>query len=367
VAVSDLYEVLGVSREASQDEIRKAFRKLARQYHPDLNGGDPEAERPFKEINLAYETLSDPVKRRQYDTYGGEGFTPDMFGLGDIGDLFDAFFGRSPFGSTRTGRRRTRVRRGRDLHAVMALTFEEAAFGTRKEVEVESLRSCQRCGGNGAEPGTFPSRCSQCGGSGEISDVRRSVFGTVMTSRPCGTCEGTGEEIATPCRECRGEGLVPVVQPVTVEVPAGVSDGLELRVDAAGEDGRQGGSAGDLYLTLRVRPHAVFERSGADLVAVLDLPVTAAMLGTDVQVETLDGPEVVRVPSGTRAGDVIRLRGRGAAHLGRRGRGDLLLRVDLDVPEKLSRSERTAVERLAEVRGESPGRDPLPGRLRPAR
>jgi molecular chaperone DnaJ len=363
VAASDLYEVLGVSREASQEEIKRAFRRLARQYHPDVNGGDPEAERRFKEINLAYETLSDPAKRRQYDTYGGEGFTPDAF-MGDIGDLFEAFFGPSPFGA-RPGRRRTRARRGRDLQAALTLTFEEAAFGATKEVEVESLRTCERCGGNASEPGTFPTRCSACGGSGELSDVRRSVFGTVMTSRPCTTCQGTGQEIASPCRACGGEGRVPVVQPVTVEVPGGVTDGMELRVDAAGEDGREGGSTGDLYLSLRVAPHQVFERSGADLVATLEVPLTVAMLGGDLRIDTLDGPEMVRVPPGTRAGHVFRLRGRGAAHLGRRGRGDLLVRVDLDVPARLSRRERAAAAELAELRGERPGDEPLPGRLRP--
>ena len=363
MAASDLYEVLGVSREASPDEIKKAFRRLARQFHPDVNGGDPEAERRFKEINLAYETLSDPVKRRHYDAYGGEGFTPDAF-MGDVGDLFEAFFGRSPFGA-RTGRRRTRARRGRDLQTTLTLTFEEAAFGAKKEVEVQSLRTCERCSGNGSEPGTFPTRCSACGGSGEVSDVRRSVFGTVMTSRPCTTCEGTGQEIASPCRECGGDGRVRVAQPVTVEVPGGVTDGMELRVDAAGEDGRQGGSTGDLYLSLRVAPHPVFERSGADLVAVLEVPLTVAMLGGEMRIDTLDGPEVIRVSPGTRSGQVFRLRGRGAAHLGRRGRGDLLVQVDLDVPSRLSRREREAVARLAEVRGERPGGEPLPGRLRP--
>ena len=364
MARSDLYDVLGVTREASPEDIKKAYRRLARRFHPDVNGGDPEAERRFKEINLAYQTLSDPARRRQYDTYGGEGFTPDAF-MGDIGDLFETFFGRSPFGSTRTGRRRTRARRGADLHTVLGLTFEEAAFGAKKELEVESLRTCERCGGNGSEPGTFPSRCATCGGSGEISDVRRSVFGTVMTSRPCTTCEGTGEEIASPCKECRGEGRIPATQSVSVEVPAGVVDGTELRVEAMGEDGRQGGYAGDLYLTLRVAPHPLFERDGHDIVTILALPLTAAMLGADVSVDTLDGPEVVRIPAGTRAGQVIRLRGRGAGNLGRRGRGDLVIRVDLEVPERLGRKERAVVEQLADLRDERPGRDPLPGRLRP--
>jgi molecular chaperone DnaJ len=366
VAERDLYEVLGVTREASQEEIKKAYRRLAREHHPDVNQGNPEAERRFKEINLAYQTLSDPARRRQYDLFGGEGLTPDMFGFGsDIGDIFEAFFGGSPFGRTRTGRRRTRARRGADLHTVLDLTFVEGAFGARKEVRVESLKTCDRCGGNGSEPGTFPTRCSACGGSGEISDVRRSVFGTVMTAHPCPTCGGTGEEISSPCTACRGAGRTPGAQTVTVEVPPGVVDGMDLRVEGGGEDGRQGAAGGDLYLTLRVEPHPVFRRQGPDLVTVLELPVTVALLGGDLEIDTLDGPEVVRVRPGTRAGEVIRLRGRGAGNMGRRGRGDLLIQVDLAVPERLSRAERGLVQQLAELRQERAGSDPLPGRLRP--
>jgi molecular chaperone DnaJ len=366
VADRDLYEVLGLTREASQEDIKKAYRRLAREHHPDVNQGNPDAERRFKEINLAYQTLSDPARRRQYDMFGGEGLSPDMYGfMGDIGDIFEAFFGRSPFGRTRTGRRPTRARRGGDLHAVLDLTFEEAAFGAEKEVRVESLRTCETCGGTGCRPGTFPSRCSTCGGSGEVSDVRRSVFGTVMTSRACGTCEGTGEEIASPCQTCRGEGRVPSVQTVAVQVPGGVGDGMELRIEAGGEDGRQGGPGGDLYLTLRVEPHPIFERRGQDVVAVLELPLTVATLGGELEVPTLDGPEVVRVPAGTRAGELIRLRGRGAGNLGRRGRGDLVLQVDLAVPQRLGRKERALLEELADLQGERPGRDPLPAHLRP--
>jgi molecular chaperone DnaJ len=363
MAQRDLYEVLGVTQDATQDEIKRAYRRLAREHHPDVNHHDPEAELRFKEINLAYQTLSDPARRRQYDLYGGEGLSPDMFGFGDISDIFEAFFGPSPFGRARTGGRRTRVARGRDLHRVLELDFEEAVFGATKEVRVDTLELCDRCGGSGAEPGTAPSRCTTCGGSGEVSDVRRSVFGTVMTSRMCGTCEGTGEEIASPCRTCRGAGRVPAQQTVSVEVPAGVSDGMDLRIEAAGEDGRAGGPTGDLYLTLSVRPHAVFDRRGADLVSVLELPLTAAVLGAEVEVDTLDGPARVRVPPGTRAGAVIEVRGRGVPHLGRRGRGDLLLQVDLDIPERLGRKERDLLRSLAEMRGEAGA--PLRGRLRP--
>src|ERR671914_380100 len=337
MAQRDLYEVLGVSRDATQEDL--------------------------KEVNLAYETLSDPAKRRQYDLFGGQGLTPDMFsfGLGDLSDIFEAFFGPSPF--TRRGGRRTRAVRGRDLHVVLELDFEEAAFGTKREVRVESLETCRRCSGTGCEPGTHPSRCTTCGGSGEVSDVRRSVFGTVMTSRTCATCQGTGQEIASPCRECRGGGRIPTQQTVSVEVPAGVSDGMDLRIEGGGEDGRGGGPSGDLYLTLAVRPHPVFDRRGQDLVCLLELPMTAAALGAEVEVETLDGPATLKVPPGTRAGSVLRLRGKGLPHVGRRGRGDLLLRVDLDVPLRLARNERELLESLADLRDERSR--PLRGRLRP--
>jgi len=360
MAKRDLYDVLGVSHDATQEDIRRAYRRLARAHHPDVNR-DPEAERRFKEVNLAYQTLSDPAKRRQYDLFGGEGLSPDMFGFGDLTDIFEAFFGPSPFGRTRVGRR-TRATSGRDLRVILPLTFEEAVFGTSKDVQVDQLQVCERCGGTGCEPGTHPSRCTTCGGSGEVSDVRRSVFGTVMTSRTCATCEGTGEEIASPCRSCRGAGRLPAAQEVTVEVPAGVADGMELRMEGGGEDGRAGGRPGDLYLALSVDPHPSLERDGQDLVAVLELPLTAAVIGADVEVDTLDGPATVKVPPGTRAGSVLRIRGKGVPHLGRRGRGDLLLRVDLDVPSKLGREERRLLEELAEHRGE---RGPLRGRLRP--
>lgn len=365
MAERDLYEVLGLSREATQDDIRKTYRRLAREHHPDVNHQDPDAERRFKEVNLAYQTLSDPAKRRQYDLFGGEGLSPDMFSFGDLGDIFEAFFGSSPFTRSRTRRRPSRTGRGRDLYMILELDFEEAAFGATREVRVDRLEACGLCAGTGAEPGTGPSRCTTCGGSGEVSDVRRSVFGTVMTSRTCVTCEGTGEEIASPCGRCRGAGLVPGVGTVPVEVPAGVTDSMDLRIEGAGEDGRGGGHPGDLYLTVAVRPHAVFDRQGQDLVCVLELPLTAAVLGAEVDVDTLDGPATVRVDPGTAPGTVLRLRGKGIPNLGRRGRGDLLIQVDLQVPGRLPRKERELVENLANLRGERPG--PLKGRLHPPR
>jgi molecular chaperone DnaJ len=359
----DLYQVLGVPRDATQDDIKRAFRRLAREHHPDVNHGDPDAEHRFKEVSVAYETLSDPRRRQQYDVFGGEGFTPDMFGfMGDVSDIFEAFFG-SPFGRrTDTARRRTRRERGADLRAVVDLTFEEAAFGAQREIAVESHDACPRCEGSGSEPGTHPTRCPQCAGSGQVSDVRRSMFGTVMTSRACPRCEGTGEEIESPCRECRGEGRVPKRRTVRVEIPAGVADGMELRVEGGGQGGRLGGPPGDLSIRVDVEPHPVFERHGQDLLCTLDLPLALALLGGEVEIETLDGRERLRIPAGTRAGMGFRVRGAGLPHVGRRGRGDLLVRADIDVPDRLSRKERAAAEELARLQGIDGS--PIAGRLR---
>ncbi len=349
----DLYAVLGVPPGASDDQIKRAYRKLARELHPDVNK-DPEAERRFKQVNAAYETLKDPMRRRQYDLFGAAGgATPDFFPFGDMGDIFDAFFGGG-FGGRRTrSRRRTRMERGNDLFVPLTLSFEEAVFGTTKEVAVDSLVECERCGGTGCQPGTHPSRCARCGGSGEIQDVARSVFGTVMTARPCTVCEGTGEEIAAPCKTCRGEGRVPKKETYTVEVPAGVADGMELRVAGGGQEGRQGGRSGDLYVSLRVKPHPIFERRGQDLVCAMTVSMSQAALGADVEIPTVDGDgERFHLEPGTQSGMVLRLRGRGIPHIGRRGRGDMFVTVRVDIPASLSKEERALLERLAEIRGE---------------
>jgi len=360
----DLYEVLGVSRDATPEDIKKAYRRLAREFHPDVSA-DPEAEHKIKEINLAYQTLSDPRKRQQYDMYGGRGFTQDMFNVGDISDIFEMFFGGSPFGGRRS--RGPRVARGADGHAALGLTFEEAAFGARKEIEIDRLTLCDACAGTGAAPGSAPVGCRHCGGTGEVSDVRRSVFGTVMTSRTCSVCGGSGQEIADPCPTCRGDGRVPETRSVSVEVPAGVADGMDLRVEGVGEQGHRGAPPGDLYLTLRVEPHPVFERRGQDLVAILDVPLTQAVLGADLAIETLDGPETVKIPPGLDPGTVIRLPGRGVPNIGRRGRGDLYLECAVDIPSSPSRKERALIEQLAELRSETTGKGAGPGTLRKPR
>jgi molecular chaperone DnaJ len=357
--VQDLYGLLGVAPGASEEEIKRAYRKLARELHPDVNQ-DPAAAERFKLVAAAYEVLSDPTRRRQYDTYGS-GAAPDLFPFGDI---FDVFFGGG-FGGRRTARpRRTRARRGGDVFAEVSLDLQEAAFGVRREIPIDSLETCSRCQGNGCEPGTHPTRCSRCGGSGEVQDVQRSIFGTIMTARTCTTCEGTGQEIRERCSECGGDGLVSRRQVVTVEVPAGVSEGMELRVSEAGDSGRLGGPTGDLYVAVRVAPHPLFERRGHDLHAVLDVTMTQAALGAEFEVPTLDGTERVRVQPGTQSGTDIRLRGHGIPHLGRRGRGDLFLTVLVHTPEGIKRQERELLEQLAQLRGEELGRKSAPATLR---
>ncbi len=351
--VRDLYAILGVPASASQEEIRKAYRRLARELHPD-SSRDPSTEDRFKEVSAAYEILSDPERRRQYDLYGQGG--PDVFPFGDIGEIFEAFFGPGTFGRRRQATRRSRIRRGEDARVGLELSFLDAAFGVRREVVIEALQRCDRCDGSGAEPGTGPIRCRTCGGSGHVQEVRRSIFGTVMTERACGTCEGTGEQVESRCDRCRGEGRVVGTRTVPVEVPAGVSDGIELRIPGQGHAGRAGGPPGDLFVGLAVRGSDVFERRGQDLFAVLEVPMVQAALGAAFEVETLDGVERVRVDPGTESGTVVKLRAKGIPFLGRRGRGDLFLTVQVQTPRDLEREQRRLLEQLAEMRGEPAGR-----------
>ena len=351
--IRDLYEILGVPRDASQEDIKRAYRRLAREHHPDVSQSH-DAEDRFKEIAGAYEILSDPEKRGQYDRFG-EGGT-GAFPFGDVADIFEAFFGSGGFGRRQTATRRTRVQRGEDVFSTARLTFEEAAFGAHRDLKVERLEACDLCGGSGAEPGTTPTRCRTCGGAGQVQDVRRSIFGTVMTARPCAACEATGEEILARCGPCLGNGRVAAVREVPVDVPAGVAEGLELRVSGAGHAGRAGGPAGDLYLSIGVEDHPVFERRGQDLFAVLEVPMVQAALGAELELETLDGTEQIELEPGTASGTVFRVKGKGMANLGRRGRGDLFVTVHVQTPEELSREERKLLEQLAALRGQAAGK-----------
>ena len=348
----DLYDVLGVPRDASDDDIRKAYRRLARELHPDVSA-DPETEERFKEVAGAYEILSDPEKRARYDAFGTAG--PGGQPFADISDIFETFFGQGGFGGFGGSRRRgprTRTRRGEDVGVLLRLSFEEAAFGVRREVQLERLETCDRCLGNGAEPGTAPIACRTCGGTGEVQSVRRSVFGTLMTASPCGTCQGTGQEIPDRCETCLGQGRLRRPATVTVDIPAGVSDGMELRVAGNGHAGISGGSNGDLFVRLDVDEATRFDRRGQDLYAVLDITVTQASLGGEVGIAGIDGDERVRIEAGTESGTIVRLKGKGVPNLNRRGRGDLYVTLHVLTPKGLSREERQLLARLAELRGE---------------
>jgi len=362
---ADYYDLLGVTRSASEDEIKKAYRKLARELHPDANPGDPTAEERFKEVTLAYETLRDPERRRRYDMFGPEGVRGSGAGGGGgagdpfagfstagFGDIFDAFFGGgSPFGGGAGGRRGGPVRGG-DAEIRMVLDFEEAVFGAQKEIEVRLPLTCATCSGSGARPGTTPTTCSQCQGSGEVRRVRQSILGQMVTASPCPRCGGMGEEIASPCADCRGDGRVVEERSLLVDVPAGVDDGATLRLTGRGAAGPRGGPSGDLYVHIAVRPHPRFTREGYDLLHELHIPMTQAALGTHLPFETLDGSEDLVIPAGTQSGRVFRLRGRGVPHVDGRGRGDLLVRIAVDTPVDLSRSQEELLRQFAAERGE---------------
>ena len=350
----DFYEVLGVSRSATDDDIKRAYRELARRFHPDSNRDDPEAEERFKEVTIAYETLRDPERRRRYDvvgdsggrTTGGPAGANDPFGFGD---LFDAFFGGDPFGRQRGGP----PTRGPDAEAVIELTLQEAAFGATHTIEARLPVECPRCDGSGCEPGTFPTRCDVCGGEGEVRQVRRSILGQIMTSSPCGVCAGTGRRILTQCKDCRGDGRVMAQRTIDVDVPAGVDDGTRLRLAGRGAAAARGGPPGDLYVTIRVAATNDFERHGDDLLAIRRIGIAQAALGTELEIEALDGAHTVSVPPGTQPGQLFRIKGAGVPSLRGRGRGDLLVRVDVEVPTKLDDEEAELLHRLADHRGEA--------------
>jgi molecular chaperone DnaJ len=368
----DFYKVLGVDKKASQEEIKKAFRKLARQYHPDRNPGDKAAEEKFKEVNQAYETLSDAQKRKQYDELsrlgafgpgggfrpgqgGFQGFDPGMFrqggyqqfDMGDLGDLFSNLFGGA---AARGGRgRAARPERGADLPADVTISFDDALRGVEVRVPVNKPDVCQTCHGSGAKPGTTPKICPQCQGRGVLSENQ----GFFALSQPCPRCGGNGTVIEEPCPTCAGSGVVEQTRRYTVKVPAGVKEGTRIKLKGKGEAGTRGGQPGDLYVVTHVEPSTLFERSGADV--VLEVPVTfaEAALGATVRIPTPGGGRVaVKVPAGTQDGRTLRVRGKGAPKLGGGGHGDLLARVRIVVPAKLSKNERELVEKLGKSQGD---------------
>lgn len=351
--MADFYEILEVPRDASAEDIKKAYRRLARQYHPDANPGDEEAEHRFKELAAAYEVLSDPDKRARYDRVGSAGFDfSDPFGSGEgLGDLFDAFFGAgSPFQGR--GRGPSGPPRGPDLEVGLTLEFADAVFGVTSEVKVRTAEACGECEATGAAPGSAPTTCSECGGAGEVRSVRQTMLGQIVSASPCRTCGGSGEVIPEPCPACSGEGRIVTEKSFDVDVPAGVDDGATLRLSGRGAVGPRGGAAGDLYVRVRVVPHPGFERQGDDLVHHLAVPVTQAVLGAEIELETLEGTETLTIPAGTQPGRVFRLRGRGVPHLRGRGRGDLLVVADVEVPVQLDEVSERLFRELAGHREE---------------
>jgi molecular chaperone DnaJ len=345
-----------VPRNASADEIKKAYRKLARELHPDLNPS-PEAQERFKEVTAAYEVLSDPQKREIVDL-GGDPLSPGAgagAGAGPFGgfaDIMDAFFG----GATGGRGPRSRIRPGADALVHLDLELSETAFGISRELTLDTAVLCTTCQGAGTAAGTHPETCQTCNGRGEVQSVQRSFLGQLVTSRPCPECGGVGTRIRHPCPDCAGEGRVRARRTITVKVPAGVEDGMRLRLSGEGEIGPGGGPPGDLYVEIRQRPHEVFTRDGDDLHCKVTLPMTAAALGTTVKFETLDGTETLTVKPGTQSGSVVTLRARGVPHLSRSvGRGDLHVHLEVETPARLDAEQERLLRELASLRGEEAG------------
>jgi len=361
----DYYEVLGVDREADETTIKKSFRRLARELHPDVNAHDPEAEEKFKEAAEAYEVLSDAERRRTYDAYGHEGlksggFSPNFEGFGSISDLFSAFFGQgggfdSAFGGTRM---RGGAVQGGDVGLAVAITLGEAASGTSVEVSYDATASCETCHGNGAEPGTPIVTCDRCNGAGQIQAVQRTRFGQMVRTALCDKCGGDGRIAEQPCHTCDGRGMVAGARRVKVDIPAGIDDGQRLRFTGRGHAGERGGPAGDLYVVVRVKEDERFIRDREDLATVIDVAAPLAALGTTIQVPTLDGDVPLDVPAGTQPGETIVMSGRGLPPLGRGRTGDLRVVINVVIPRRLNRKQRDLLEELASSLSEDNLREP---------
>lgn len=346
----DYYEVLGLDRSASEDEIKRAFRTLAFQYHPDRNREDG-AEKRFKEVNEAYEVLSDPEKRATYDRFGqvGEGFGRGFgdFDMRGFGDIFDAFFGGAGT-ATRRG-----PQRGADVAHSVAISFEEAVFGCEKEVEIWRIENCGRCQGIGSEPGSQPSRCPECNGTGQVRRVHRSVFGRFVNATTCDRCGGDGRLISNPCSQCRGAGKEKKMRKIMVNIPAGVDDGSQIRLSREGNAGSRGGDSGNLYIAISVGEHPFFKRRGDDILYDLPVNFAQAALGDDVEVPTVDSPVTLKVPPGTQAGRLFRLKEKGVPHLRGGGRGDEMVMVHVVTPGALNEEQRRLFQELAKTLGEA--------------
>lgn len=351
----DYYEVLGVTKTAAEADIKKAYRQLAKQYHPDLNPGDKSAEAKFKEVNEAYEVLSDSDKKAKYDQFGHAGVDPNFgaggFGSGfggfdmggfDLGDLFGQFFGGG-FGGAGSRNNPNAPRRGQDVSATVNLSFEEAAKGVKKEISYRRIETCSECSGSGAQKGTTPITCSECGGTGSVRVNQRSAFGVIQTQRTCEHCHGTGKIIEHACGKCDGKGMVRVTRNYTVDIPAGIDESVILNVRGQGNSGINGGPDGNLNLQVHIRPHPIFEREGYDVWCDMPITFVQAALGAAVQVPTLDGKVNLTIPEGSQPGDVHILKGKGIARMQGRGKGDEHVRLTIEIPRNLNEQQKSVL------------------------
>ena len=359
----DYYEVLGVSRGASEDEIKKAYKKMARKYHPDLNPGDKTAEEKFKEVNEAYEVLSDADKKARYDQYGHAGVDPNFgaggfgggfdgsFDFGDLGDIFGSFFGGGFGGGRRTNP--NAPQRGESIRMSIAISFEEAAFGCEKAVTVERYETCDTCHGNGCAPGTSPEVCPDCHGTGTVQVRRQTPMGVFATSSPCPKCGGKGRIIHQPCKDCRGSGMVRKKKTIQASIPAGIDNGQTISIRGQGNAGKNGGPAGDLLITITVRPHELFRREGTSVLCEAPITFSQAVLGAELEIPTIDGKVKYTLPEGTQSGTTFRLKGKGIPSINGRGRGDQYVTVYIETPKNLNKEQKEALKKFAETMGES--------------
>ena len=358
----DYYEVLGVSRGASEDEIKKAYKKMARKYHPDLNPGDKTAEEKFKEVNEAYEVLSNPDKKARYDQYGHAGVDPNFgaggfgggfdggFDFSDLGDIFGSFFGGGFGGGRRTNP--NAPQRGESIRMAVTISFEEAAFGCEKEVTVERYEACDTCHGSGCAPGTSPEVCPDCHGTGTVQVRRQTPMGVFATSSPCPKCGGKGRIIHQPCKDCRGSGMMRKKKTIQASIPAGIDNGQTISIRGQGNAGRNGGPAGDLLITITVRPHELFRREGTSVLCEAPITFTQAVLGAELEIPTIDGKVKYTLPEGTQSGTTFRLKGKGIPSINGRGRGDQYVTVYIETPRNLNKEQKEALKKFAAAMGE---------------
>lgn len=357
----DLYEVLGIEKGASDEDIKKAYRKLAKKYHPDLNPGDKEAEQKMKEVNAAYEVLSDKEKKARYDQFGHAGIDPNYAAGGaggyggfedfDLGNIFDSFFGGAFSGQST--RRQTGPQRGENIRVSLALSFEEAAFGCEKDVNITRAEKCADCGGTGAQAGTSAETCPLCRGTGQVKTTQRTPFGVFSSTAPCNNCHGTGKIIKNPCKTCNGSGRVRKSRTIRVKVPAGIDEGQTISLRGEGHGGTNGGPNGDLYVTVSVKPHKLFKRNGQDVLLEMPISFVQATLGASLTVPTIHGNVQYDMPEGTQTSTVFRLKNSGIPNPSGRGRGDQYVKVNIEIPKNLSGEQKDILRRFEEAVGDS--------------